>query len=86
MLVCVHGCRLSKVSAALDLVSHVGRRKLERMEPMVAELHCVSLLTHSPLILFSRPGPQWILGDVFMRQYYTVFNYLDQTVQFAKAV
>lgn len=31
------------------------------------------------------PGPQWILGDVFMRQYYTVFNYHDQTIGFAKA-
>lgn len=31
------------------------------------------------------PGPQWILGDVFMREYYTVFNYLDQTIGFAKA-
>lgn len=35
---------------------------------------------------FPKPGPQWILGDVFMRQYYTVFNYLDKTVSFAKAV
>jgi len=34
---------------------------------------------------FGRPGPQWILGDVFMRQYYTVFNYLDKTIGFAKA-
>jgi hypothetical protein len=34
---------------------------------------------------FPPPGPQWILGDVFMREYYTVFNYLDQTIGFAKA-
>lgn len=32
------------------------------------------------------PGPQWILGDVFMREYYTVFNYHDKTIGFAKAV
>lgn len=31
------------------------------------------------------PGPQWILGDVFMRQYYTIFNYADETIGFAKA-
>jgi hypothetical protein len=34
---------------------------------------------------FPAPGPQWILGDVFMREYYTVFNYNDQTIGFAKA-
>ena len=30
-------------------------------------------------------GPLWILGDVFMREYYTVFNVHDKTIGFAKA-
>ena len=34
---------------------------------------------------FPNGGPQWILGDVFMRQYYTVFNYVDEKIGFAKA-
>jgi hypothetical protein len=35
---------------------------------------------------FPKPGPQWILGDVFMRKYYTVFNYADETIGFALSV
>lgn len=35
---------------------------------------------------FPAPGPKWILGDVFMREYYTVFDYENEQVGFAKAI
>lgn len=46
----------------------------------------VCLLAVLGLDLPNHKGPpQWILGELFMREYYTVFNTLDQTISFAKA-
>lgn len=49
----------------------------------VGQNYCALAISGSDL---PHLGQLWILGDVFMREYYTVFNYGDRTIGFAKAV
>lgn len=74
----------AKVPDLPDVVWTIGGKEYTIPGPAtVIQAQSTCLFAFMPLDIPT--GPKWILGDVFMRQYYTVFNYLDQTVGFAKA-
>lgn len=43
----------------------------------------ICLFAIMPMDIPAPAGPLWILGDVFMRKFYTVFNFVDQKVGIA---
>eukprot|EP00536_Pseudo-nitzschia_multiseries_P003213 jgi/Psemu1/252441/estExt_Genewise1Plus.C_480016 len=73
-----------KVPSLPDVVFTIGGNEYSIPGPATV-IQAQSTCLFAFMALDIPTGPKWILGDVFMRQYYTVFNYLDQTVGFAKA-
>ena len=62
-----------------------GKDYIVKGKDLVLQSSSMCILALMPMD-FPAPGPQWILGDVFMRTYYTVFDYEGERVGFAKAI
>lgn len=52
---------------------------------LIPALGPICLVSILPLDVPAPNGPLWIMGDTFMRQYYTVFDYAGKQVAFAPA-
>lgn len=71
-----------KVSTLPDLVFHInGKEWPVPGKDLVIQASGTCLFALMGMDIPT--GPQWILGDVFMRQYYTIFDYGNQRVGFA---
>ena len=74
----------SKVDSIPDFTFTIGGSDYTlTAEDVVIQSGGTCLFAFMPLDIPN--NPLWILGDVFMRKYYTVFNYEEKTVSFAKA-
>merc|ERR1719232_162331 len=74
-----------KLDSLPELVFTIDGRKYSLDgRDLVLETQGVCLLAIQGMRL-GAGAPKWILGDVFMRKYYSVFNYGDSTVSFAIA-
>lgn len=75
-----------KVESMPDIVFTIGGKDYNIPgKKLVIEADEICLFA---LMVFEEPGfpYQWMLGDVFMRQFYTVFNYENKSIGFAPAV
>jgi len=77
----------SKIAALPDLSLTLGGGKTFTLKGADYTLKVSSqcLFAFMPITLPPQVGPMWILGDVLMRKYYTVFDYGKKQVGFAPA-
>jgi len=68
---------------ALELTLGGGKKFTLEKEDYVLQVQGQCLFAFMPIDLPSHLGEMWILGDVFMRKYYTVFDYGNKRVGMA---
>jgi len=74
----------AKLGSAPDLAFVLGGRSYAlKPSDYVIQQQGVCLFAMMGINIPAPNGPLWILGDVFMRKYYTVFNWGDRSLQFA---
>ena len=68
----------------LDLVMTPNDYLIKSLDPFSGTMKCMAAFM--PLDVPAPRGPLWVLGDSFLRAYYTVYDKEARTVGIAKAV